>query len=122
MTSPERLVTSKSESYIEIAEQELQEELDLKPPSEDSTEGKYTHHSSPLIPHLDQPSVSDVMILGTPCTSSVLSVKYNFFGGKEGDSTFQWERCKKGGEFVPIRGASDRQYHPTADDVNSEIR
>jgi hypothetical protein len=122
VTSPERLMMSRSESYIEIAERELQEEQELKPPSEDPTEGKYIHYISLLIPHLDQPSVSDVMILGTPCTSSVLSVKYNFFGGKEGDSTFQWERCKKGGEFVPIRGASDRQYYPTADDVNTEIR
>ena len=68
------------------------------------------------------PRVAGMQIKGGPAHSSMLNVVAEYFGGVEGESLVQWYRSILNGPFLPIAGASEREYWPTLEDVGSLIK
>jgi len=65
-------------------------------------------------------------IMGGPAHTGVLRLKADYFGGiekhGEGGTLVQWYRSIFAGPFLPILGATQRDYWPTLDDVGSVIK
>ena len=65
------------------------------------------------------PSIEKVELTGGPFHTTLLSVKYDFKGGNEGDSMFQWQFSKINdrknsdpNSFTTIPGATKSKFYP----------
>lgn len=88
-------------------------------------EGNVVGETKVIITPIIQPAnpvVSKLEIKGEPIQDGLLEIKYNYFGGYEGESKFQWEIEGDYELFEPIEGETGRTYKPKIQDIGKRVK